>query len=198
MKNRSIAFTLMMSIVLSSFTPALNAQFWKTGPGFQAAKKWAKGQKLNEQEQAAFNRLKKRVGIAALLTALAAVVGGAAYKASAQKPAQQVARLLEDRFYMLYWDDSGQLQITHLNNALSKTDDFRIFTPFPPTGIAEFLDVDNSAAIFVAFDDGVFQIDFTNLGLVLRVDLSHDDGVHRLDFHTHSHDGAGHSFEDWP
>ncbi len=92
MKNHSLSLMFVISIALSGITPALNAMqtvkrgvarampAWTKGPGFTAAKKWWKKEPLSSEEQAAFNRLKNRVGIAAIISLLVAIVGTIAYK----------------------------------------------------------------------------------------------------------------------
>ena len=93
MKNRSIAFSLIMSITFSLFTPVLHAQTmqegesatisrlpaWTKTSGFQAAKKWWLAGRntsvLTPEELAAFNRLKKAVGIVALVNAIIIFLG---------------------------------------------------------------------------------------------------------------------------
>ncbi len=105
MKNRSLSLMLVMSITVSGITPALNAMqtvkrgvagampAWTKGPGFTAAKKWWKKKPLTSKEQAAFNTLKKRVGITAI-TAILAVLLGAAALYYRERQATKVERLI--------------------------------------------------------------------------------------------------------
>ncbi len=87
MKNRSLSLMLVLSIALSGATPALNAAQpaldQKNPSGWAAAKKWWKAGRnvnaLTPEEQQAFNRLKKRMTIGAITTALAALLGAATY-----------------------------------------------------------------------------------------------------------------------
>ncbi len=95
--KKYISLSLVLSLGLATITPALNAitmkqriagampsmPAWTKGPGFQAAKKWWRaGRKmnvLNPEEQKAFNNLKTKIGIGAIITAVVALLGTAAY-----------------------------------------------------------------------------------------------------------------------
>ena len=83
MKNRSLSLMFVMSIALSGITPALNAAqpaMAQTNPsGWAAAKKWWRGETLTPQEQRAFNQLRNRVTIGAIIAALATIAGGVAH-----------------------------------------------------------------------------------------------------------------------
>ncbi len=110
MKNRLLSLTLILSMILSNVTPALNAQTWRQkivakmpsmpawtkGPGFQAAKKWWKRESLTTQEQAAFNSLKKRVALGAIVAALTIIIGAYALKSQStmQQQRSSIDRLL--------------------------------------------------------------------------------------------------------
>jgi hypothetical protein len=60
--------------------PNVSLPAWAKGPGFEAAKKWWKAGRnesvLSKKEKKAFNRLKKRVKIGAVVAAVAAFFGG--------------------------------------------------------------------------------------------------------------------------
>ncbi len=113
--KKFLSLSLLLSLGLATISPALNAQTvrqriagampsmpaWTKGPGFTAAKKRFQGQALTPQEQQAFNTLKKRVGIGALVAALTAL-GVAAYglrqegqQSQREQHQQQVAAIKE-------------------------------------------------------------------------------------------------------
>ncbi len=102
MKNRSISFIVLLSFTLANFAPSFaqtslrqriaakmpGMPAWTKSPGFQAAKKWWKRESLTTQEQAAFNSLKKRVALGAIVAALTIIIGAAvvAYKDKKTEP----------------------------------------------------------------------------------------------------------------
>ena len=113
MKNRSLSLILVLSIALSGATPALNAMqtikrgiakampAWTKGPGFQAAKKWWKAGRnvnaLTPAEQQAFNTLKKRVAIGAIVAALTTLLGAAlTYYASKPSLTRRVEKIIDN------------------------------------------------------------------------------------------------------
>lgn len=88
--KKLISLSLMLSLGLATISPALNAAQNATRQsnpsGWQAAKKWFQSGRnikaLTCREQRAFNALKKKIGIGALVAGVAALLGGAAVLAT--------------------------------------------------------------------------------------------------------------------
>lgn len=92
--KKLINFSLFIALIASSGSLPLHAQesteqkssflpAWAQGPGFQAAKKWWQAGRdesvLSSQEKRAFKRLKRKVKLGTIVTAIGTVLGAGAY-----------------------------------------------------------------------------------------------------------------------